>query len=37
MSLCIPGALLLVWQGVPMNFNPYTTVTTLQGAAQVIA
>ena len=37
LPLSIPGALLLVWQGVPMNFNPYTTVTTLQGASQVIA
>jgi potassium-transporting ATPase potassium-binding subunit len=37
LPLCIPGALLLVWQGVPMNFNPYTTLTTLQGGTQVIA
>ena len=37
LPLCIPGALLLVWQGVPMNFNSYITVTTLQGEPQFIA
>lgn len=31
------GALVLVWQGVPMNVDPYTKVHTLQGGAQVIA
>ena len=35
--LSIPGALILVWQGVPMNLHPYTTATTLQGAPQLIA
>lgn len=30
------GALLLVWQGVPMNFNHYAIVTTLEGSKQVI-
>jgi K+-transporting ATPase ATPase A chain len=30
------GALVLVWQGVPMNFHPYAVTTTLQGAKQVI-
>ena len=30
------GALLLVWQGVPMNFNHYAVVTTLEGSKQVI-
>ena len=30
------GALLLVWQGVPMNFRPYVVVTTVEGAQQVI-
>jgi len=30
------GALLLVWQGVPMNFRPYAVATTLEGAHQVI-
>ena len=31
------GALLLVWQGVPMNFHRYAGVTTVEGAQQVIA
>jgi K+-transporting ATPase ATPase A chain len=30
------GALLLVWQGVPMNFRPYAVATTVEGARQVI-
>ena len=30
------GALLLVWQGVPMNFNHYAAATTLDGAKQAI-
>src|SRR5258708_15285614 len=30
------GALLLVWQGVPMNFRQYTVATTLEDAQQVI-
>src|SRR6204780_1466397 len=30
------GALLLVWQGVPMNFHHYAVVTTLEGTKQVI-
>jgi len=30
------GALLLVWQGVPMNFHSYTIGTTMEGAKQVI-
>jgi potassium-transporting ATPase potassium-binding subunit len=30
------GALLLVWQGVPMNFNRYSIATTLEGAQQTI-
>jgi potassium-transporting ATPase potassium-binding subunit len=30
------GALLLVWQGVPMNFRPYTGANTLEGAKQVV-
>jgi K+-transporting ATPase ATPase A chain len=33
----IIGSVFLVWQGVPMNFNPYTTVTTVEGATQTIA
>ncbi|MGB8413872.1 MAG: potassium-transporting ATPase subunit KdpA [Candidatus Binatus sp.] len=30
-------ALILVWQGVPDNFNPYVNATTLEGASQTIA
>jgi K+-transporting ATPase ATPase A chain len=30
------GALLLVWQGVPMNFRPYAVATTVERAQQVI-
>jgi K+-transporting ATPase ATPase A chain len=31
------GSLVLVWRGVPLNFRPYTAVTTLEGMKQVIA
>jgi len=38
--ILLPGALivalLLVWQGVPMNFHPYAVATTVEGAQQVI-
>jgi K+-transporting ATPase ATPase A chain len=37
LPLSLLGGLVLIWQGVPMNFNPYTEVTTLEGARQVIA
>ncbi|MBF6569360.1 MAG: potassium-transporting ATPase subunit KdpA [Candidatus Binataceae bacterium] len=37
LPLSIVGALVLIWQGVPQNFSPYTQVTTLEGAHQVIA
>ena len=30
------GALLLVWQGVPMNFHHYAAATTVEGTQQVI-
>jgi potassium-transporting ATPase potassium-binding subunit len=30
------GALLLVWQGVPVNFHPYTIATTVESGPQVI-
>jgi K+-transporting ATPase ATPase A chain len=30
------GAVLLVWQGVPMNVRPYAVATTVEGAKQVI-
>jgi len=31
------GGLLLVWQGVPMNFSPYTLAHGLEGSTQTIA
>jgi potassium-transporting ATPase potassium-binding subunit len=37
LPLCLIMALLLVWQGVPQNFSPYTQAVTLEGAKQVIA
>ncbi len=37
LPLSIVGALLLAWQGVPMNFHPYTEASTLEGARQTIA
>jgi K+-transporting ATPase ATPase A chain len=37
LPLSFVGALVLVWQGVPCNFAPYTTATTLEGAKQTIA
>jgi len=30
------GALLLVWQGVPLNFHHYAVITTVEGTQQVI-
>jgi len=35
--LSLIGSVVLIWQGVPMNFNPYTQVTTLEGGTQTIA
>ena len=37
LPLALAGALVLVWQGVPMNFHPYTEATTVEGARQTIA
>lgn len=41
LGLLLPGAVIaaifLIWQGVPQNFDAYTTATTLEGAQQVIA
>ena len=37
LPLSFVGALFLVWQGMPQNFEPYTAATTLEGANQVIA
>ena len=36
LPICFVYALVLVWQGVPQNFSPYTSVTTLEGATQTI-
>jgi len=36
LPIALAGALLLVWQGVPMNFRPYVVATTVEGAKQVI-
>ena len=30
------GGLLLVWQGVPMNFHNYAVITTVEGTQQVV-
>ena len=35
--LSLLGGAALLWQGVPLNFLPYTHATTLEGGAQVIA
>ena len=37
LPLCVIGALVLVWQGVPQNLNAYVGATTLEGTQQVIA
>lgn len=37
LPICIIGTLVLVWQGVPQNLNPYTAAVTLEGAQQTIA
>ncbi|QDD88421.1 potassium-transporting ATPase subunit KdpA [Pseudomonas oryzihabitans] len=34
LPLCLPLALLLIWQGVPQTFAAYVDATTLQGASQ---
>jgi K+-transporting ATPase ATPase A chain len=36
LPISVLGALLLIWQGTPQNFAPYTTVTTLEGTHQTI-
>ena len=35
--LSIIGGMLLIWQGVPRNFDPSVTVTTIEGTQQDIA
>ena len=37
LPLSILGGILLLWQGVPMNFDPYTRINTIEGSAQLIA
>jgi K+-transporting ATPase ATPase A chain len=37
LPLSLVVAPVLVWQGVPQNFSPYTDATTLEGATQIIA
>src|ERR1700735_4666873 len=37
LPLSLIFALFLVWQGVPDNFSPYVSATTLEGAPQTIA
>ncbi|MBI5120125.1 MAG: potassium-transporting ATPase subunit KdpA [Rhodospirillales bacterium] len=37
LPICFVGALLLVWLGVPQNFDAYTEATTLEGVRQIIA
>ena len=37
LPLCLIGSLVLVWQGVPMNFSPYTNAATLDSGPQIIA
>ena len=35
--ICLVFAIVLIWQGVPMNFNDYTVANTLEGNQQIIA
>ncbi|PWC36485.1 potassium-transporting ATPase subunit KdpA [Azospirillum sp. TSO35-2] len=37
LPICVLGALVLVWQGVPQNLGAYTEATTLEGSRQIIA
>jgi K+-transporting ATPase ATPase A chain len=37
LPVSIVVGLFFVWQGVPQNLDPYTSVTTLEGAKQLIA
>jgi K+-transporting ATPase ATPase A chain len=36
LPITIVGTLLLVWQGVPLNFQPYVPVKTLTGGTQLL-
>jgi K+-transporting ATPase ATPase A chain len=37
LPLSLLGSLVLVWQGVPLNFSPYVVAETVEGRSQVIA
>ncbi len=37
LPLSLIGSIVLIWQGVPMNFSPYAVVRTLDGGSQTIA
>jgi potassium-transporting ATPase potassium-binding subunit len=37
LPVSLVGSLLLVWQGTPLNFRPYTVVRTLDGGSQTLA
>lgn len=37
LPICVVGTLVLVWQGVPQNFDAYTKAVTLESAQQTIA
>ncbi|MCB5410926.1 potassium-transporting ATPase subunit KdpA [Pseudogemmobacter faecipullorum] len=37
LPVCVIGAMVLVWQGVPQNLGAYTLATTVEGAPQSIA
>jgi K+-transporting ATPase ATPase A chain len=37
LPICLVGALIYVWQGVPMNFLPYQQAVGLEGGKQTIA
>ena len=37
LPICLVFSLVLVWQGVPQNLNPYAVATTVEGATQTIA
>jgi K+-transporting ATPase ATPase A chain len=36
LPIAFVAAIVLAWQGVPQNFNAYTTIHTLEGASQTI-
>ncbi len=37
LPICLVGAFLFVYSGVPQNFLPYQEITTVEGAKQIIA